>query len=236
METLDRIILERPFIYPHYEVCEERMKNSLKAIDDLSDCTLGKHLGHFYRRFDQLKTQISALLSFGADEAEGNFQLEDSISLLVKFESECKKVLLARIDSLILFDALCKAQSSQQKKTEKTIVSPLEVSFDRCSTFSRSVQQMILNSKVRYNQAIFKVEYRPNKPGKPTEFSCTNQQVSISLFSRHIAFLEIVFPKKKAFRKQRNDVWSYQLMFPIIPLSKISLFSVPETNRCKFLF
>lgn len=188
-------------------------------------------MGHFYRRYQDIKNQVCSLLEFsGATDAvlqECKFQLSS-------FEESCGKIMEARVDLIALFNAVSKADHSHLKTKESLmkVFSPLNLSMDRQESLARTVQQMQNNAKVRYNQAIFIVKVEPAKKGKPTTFKVTKHQVSLSLFSRHLALLQIVFPKKKWFQKAKTDVWSYRMMFPLVPLDKVSIHSVPETEKC----
>lgn len=219
-----------PSLKPHFEVCQTRLENFCKA-EKLTSTSFGQLMGHFYRRYQDLKNQVCTLLEFG-DSADSC--LQECKFQLSAFEESCGKIMEARVDLIALFNAVSKADHSHLKTKESLmkIFSPLNLSMDRQESLARTVQQMQNNAKVRYNQAIFIVKVEPAKKGKPTSYKVTNHQVSMSLFSRHMALLQIVFPKKKLFRKQRTDVWSYRMMFPLVPLDKVSIHSVPETEKC----
>lgn len=220
-----------PKIELQYQLHTGRFAGSLRGAPCQYENTLADQMGHFYRRFGDLKNQICAMIEFGPEGPERE-RLQECKFLIVAFEDACGKLCDARFDQYSLLNAVSKTDTSLVK--DRSPFAPLYTMMDRRETIQRTIQQMQLNAKVRYNQTIFWVDCKESKPGKPNRVAVSSTQVSLSLFSRHLALLEIVFPKKGLFRSQKTDVWSYRLLQPLIPLDQVTMHSVPESAKSQF--
>lgn len=229
IDYFDAILGDRPELIPHYETCKERLLKSSGLAASLSDL-----IGSCCRRFQMMKFQVSTLVEFGPANEERE-ALHQCKFLLDSFEVACGKIFESRVDMINLFNAFCKADHSKVSSSDKKVFAPLDIGIDRRDNLKETFKQMQNNAKVRYNQAIFMVDYAPAKPGKPLKWTISKKQVSISLFSRHMALLEIVFPRGRFFRKQKKDVWTYRMMCPLIPLDKVTLHALPDTEKEKDL-
>lgn len=229
IDYFDAVLGDRPELIPHYETCKERLLKSSGLAANLSDL-----IGSCCRRFQILKFQVATLVEFGPQNAERE-ALHQCKFLLDAFEVACGKMFESRVDMISLFNAFCKADHSKVSSSDKKVFAPLDIGIDRKDSLKETFRQMQNNSRVRYNQAIYIVDYVPAKPGKPLKWSVSKKQVSVSLFSRHLALFEIVFPRGRFFRKQKKDVWTYRMMCPLIPLDKVTIHSVPDTEKGKDL-
>lgn len=210
-----------------------RLENYIRASGGtLGEATLGHQMGFIYRRFQEVKTQVSAVKEF-TKNALACQKWQQIMFLIDHFEKSCGLILSARVELISIFNALSLAQENTKsvKKAKEKAYAPLEIIMDRRQTLDETVKQMQSNSKVRYNQALFKVVYKPKRLGKSTKLVVTKQQVSLSIFSRHLALLEIIFPKKTIFGRTKQDSWSYRLMRPLISLDLVEICLVPETEK-----
>lgn len=193
-------------------------------------------MGGFYRRFLDLKNQL--FMKNDCKNAHEGVELFGICeTLLQQFEDDCGKIMEARVDLIGVFNAFWKAQISKtQTNSDKAkIFKPLDVVMDRRATLRETIKQMQLNSRVRYNQAVKKVDYESKRPGKRGSYCVTTRQVSISFFSRHVAFLEIIFLKHNPlmFWKKKDYPWFYHMSLPLMSYDQVTIHSVPETPKSR---
>lgn len=235
MEFLDGLLKANGGIKNHYENGVER----LNASESGKGQSLGMLMGHFYRRFQELKNQIGVLAAHSPAGVERD-GLQQCKFLLDSFEMACGKLVEARVELVGLFYALSKADSSLLGLSNgrlggsKQVFRPLDVPMDRRADMRDTIRQMQLNSRVRYNQAVKVVDYKPATAKKTEKFKVTGKEVSVSLFSRYIGLLEIILPPKKLFRKPKNDSdWEYRLLQPLLPFDQVMIEPVEEEDETK---
>lgn len=227
IDYFDAILGDRPELIPHYETCKERLLKSVGLEANLSDL-----IGSCCRRFQMMKCQVATIVEFGV-EGDEREALQQCKFLLGSFETACGRIFESRVEMISLFNAFCSADHSKVSSSDKKVFAPLDVGIDRRENLKETFKQMQNNAKVRYNQAIYIVDYATAKPGKALKWTVSKKEISISLFSRHMALFEIVFPRGKFFRRQKKDVWTYKMMCPLIPLDKVTLHSIPDTEKEK---
>lgn len=229
LDYFEALIRERSELKSEFEMAEESLRQNMP-----SDRQVGVFhiMGGIYRRFFDIKNQVYTICETCLSGNE-RCAFDNCARLLLIFEKSCRDIMESRIELIGLFNALSKAQYSKDSAEldKSKAFKPLDVIMDRQATIEDTVKQMQLNARVRYNQAVKKVKYDLKKPGKRGKFKVTDEQVSISLFSRHVAFLEIVFAKRNPikFWKKIDGPWDYQMQRPLVQLDQISIHSVPES-------
>lgn len=225
LDYLDGIVQNHANIHGIISACDAKLAGYEKQI--ARKLSLAHLMGFFYKRFQELKTQVCLLIngSQGSSELPG---LDECKQLLDSYELSCGKILESRVELIGLFNAFSKTDGSKLPGDTKKVFAPLDVRIDRRESLKATIRQMQLNSKVRYNLAVFWVEYTCSKPGKACKTQVTDRQFSISIFSRHMALLEIVFPPWKLFKKRDPNEWTYRLMYPLIPLDRVSFHDPPS--------